>query len=346
MMRTRGIALCTNGGTDELDQAHSLAGGKYRVTDIRRATDSGFNYTGETEDGKTVSIREFFLGDICQRDGDQVTFNSKADRALFRKLVSGFVNDAQYLKSLDNPYIALVSDVFEENGTAYMVSVPPEGKTLEAQLAEGRKFKPVEVARIANHLLRALIEIHAFGMLHRDISPRNIMISEAGDAVLLADFSTFREDKSSVSKVVSSVLRAQSVHAPLEFIFEGSEQNEASDIYSLGSVLYLLITGKAPVPCQDRLACVARGDQDPYVPTDGNQSRYDPKFLKFVDLSLALLNEDRVRSASEFLTCFAKNALSNDIARLKIDAANRKPKRRGFLSSILSSGGGWLPWRR
>lgn len=328
--------------TDELDEAHLLASGKYRITEIKRSTDSGFNYKAETEDGTTVSIREFYLNDMCQREGDRIVFNSNADKGLFRKMVAGFIDDARYLKSLENPHVAIVSDVFEENGTAYMVSVPPAGKTLKTLLDEGKTFKPVEVARITNHLLRALVEIHAFGMLHRDISPKNIIITDSGDAVLLADFSTFREDKSKVSKVVSSVLRAQSVHAPLEFIYEGSEQNEASDIFSLGSVIYMLMTESAPVSCQDRLAKVAKGEPDPYVPVEKIQSRYDSKFMRFIDLALELLNENRVRTATEFLGCFAKDVLSGEITKLKMDAADRKPKKRNAFSVLLTR----LRWLR
>jgi serine/threonine protein kinase len=318
--------------TDELSCGQSLAKGAYVIARVKRATNCSFNYVATTADGASASIREFYLPDVCQRDGLDMRFKSKDGQKLFRKMVKGFIDDARYLKSLENPHIAVVSDVFEENGTAYMVSAPPEGKTLEDLLAEGKTFKPVEVARAASHLFSALIEIHSFGMLHRDISPKNIKFDQNGAAVLLADFSTFREDKSKVSQVVSSVLRAQSVHAPLEFIFEGSEQNEASDVFSLASVIYLMMTGNAPVPCQDRLACVAADKPDPYQPLDGAQPAYDAKFLRTIDLSLALLNENRVRSANEFLNCFAKGEAIDQFDKLRLEAARCKPKKRGLLS--------------
>ncbi|MEM7058567.1 MAG: protein kinase [Pseudomonadota bacterium] len=330
-MKNLNLAYSTE-ATDELMPSHELADGKYTIQRVNGLSESGFNYTALNADGSEVSIREFFLSDICYREGSQIKFQKRSDGSLFRKLVNGFIDDARYLKSLENPHIALVSDVFEENGTAYMVSTPPNGQTLEDLFAEGREFKPVEVARMANQLFSALIEIHTFGMLHRDINPKNIKVTENSDAVLLADFSTFREDKSKVSKVVSSVLRAQSVYAPIEFIFEGSEQNEASDVYSVAAILYQMMTGKPPVTCQDRLAAVGKGDPDPYVSVAQTHPRYDSKFLMSIDLSLALLNENRVRSATEFLSCFVRGA--SDVLRLQSEAMDRRPKKRGFLSFI------------
>ncbi len=331
-MKNLNLAFANVEATDELSPSHELADGTYTIQRVIGLSDSGFNYAALDANGHEVSIREFFLTDICYRDDDQVKFQKRSDGALFRKLVNGFIDDARYLKSLENPHIAVVSDVFEENGTAYMVSAPPNGKTLQDLLDEGRVFKPVEVARMANQLFGALIEIHTFGMLHRDINPTNIKITADSDAVLLADFSTFREDKSQVSRVVSSVLRAQSVYAPIEFIFEGSEQNEASDIYSVGAILYQMMTGAPPVSCQDRLAALGKDLPDPYVPVVKAQPRYDPKFLNSVDLSLALLNEDRIRSATEFLSCFTRHL--GETMKLQNDALDRRPKKRSFFSIL------------
>lgn len=329
-MKNLNLAFSTTDATDELAPGFQLAGGAYTIQRVIGLSDSGFNYAALNDDGLEVSIREFFLSDICFRDGVQIKFQKRSDGALFRKLVNGFIDDARYLKSLENPHIAVVADVFEENGTAYMVSAPPAGRTLQDLLDEGRVFKPVEVARMANQLFGALIEIHTFGMLHRDINPKNIKITDDMNAVLLADFSTFREDKSKVSQVVSSVLRAQSVYAPIEFIFEGSEQNEASDIYSVAAILYQMMTGAPPVSCQDRLAALGKDQPDPYVPVAQTQPRYDAKFLNSVDLSLTLLNEHRIRSATEFLSCFTRHL--GETLRLQNDALDRRPKKRGFFS--------------
>jgi len=331
-MKNTNLAFASTEATDELAPSQELADGAYTLQGVIGLSDSGFNYSALDAEGSEVSIREFFLSDICYRDGTEIKFQKRSDGVLFRKLVNGFIDDARYLKSLENPNIALVSDVFEENGTAYMVSAPPDGKTLQDLLDEGRVFKPVEVARMANQLFGALIEIHTFGMLHRDINPSNIKITEESNAVLLADFSTFREDKSKVSKVVSSVLRAQSVYAPIEFIFEGSEQNEASDIYSVAAILYQMMTGSPPVSCQDRLAALGKDQPDPYVPVAQTHPRYDPKFLNSVDLSLALLNEHRIRSATEFLSCFTRHL--GETMKLQNDAFDRRPKKRGFLTFL------------
>ncbi len=321
--------------TDELATGQQLKNGAYTITALRPATQGSFNYDAETKDGTPVTVREFYLTDMCERDGNTVCFNNNADKALYRKLVKGFVNDANYLLSLENPNIAVVSDVFEENRTAYMISQPPAGRNLEEILATTEApFKPFEIARMASHLFTGLIDIHAFGMLHRDINPKNIVITDKGRAILMADFGTFREDKSRVSKVVSSVMCARKEHAPLEFIFQGSEQNEASDVFSLASVIYQLITGSPPVGCQTRLARVAADEPDPYVPLSGQYNRFDPRFLSSIDSSLELLNEKRIRSATEFLECFVRKNEEDKFLKQRESAMKRRPRKVGFVSSL------------
>ena len=320
----------TEQNTDELDPGCKLADGAYEIVKATAATPSGFNYDAVDTDGNPVVVREFYLRDICQRDGLILHFNTSADKKLFQKLVRGFVRDAQFLESLKNKHVAHVSNVFEENQTAYMVTDPPAGRTIEQLMKDGRKFKPAEIARIANNACRALVEVHAFGMLHRDVSPKNLLMANDGNIVLLPDFGTFREDKTRMSRVVSSVLRAKSVHAPLEFIFDGNEQNEASDLYCLASVLYTLITGASPVACQDRLSKVAEGEEDPYVSLEKTVSTFEKQFLLAIDMALALLNEDRIRTATEFLLFSSKESQPEQLSQMRSDAFARKPKEKGI----------------
>lgn len=310
--------------TDELSINTTLNDGAYTISDIKGSSNNSYNYYALAADGTTVAIKEFYLRDMCRRDGTQIKIREKSDARVFGKLVKTFMRDAAFLTSLDSVHLANVRDLFEENGTAYMVKDIPDGDLLSDLLANPKqKFSVKQVMSIADELARALVEIHGFGMLHRDISPSNIMISKEKSAILLPDFGTFREDRSNASRVVSSVLQSAQNYAPFELTFDDARQGDGSDIYCVGAVIYHLITGAAPAPSLDRIAAVAAGDLDPYVPLEGSNDAYDERFLKAMDMSLELFFDSRVHSATELMFMMSKDINLEEARKMKRDVGSR-----------------------
>lgn len=310
--------------TDELPNETSLKGGEYRITGVHRSTRNSLNYAGATSSGGTVEIKEFYLRDLCKRSELQIQPRDPKDARLLSGLVRSFARDAAFLTTLDSPAVANVQEVFEENGTAYMVSARPGGVPLVDAMADPDvTFSPEEIMRIADDLANALVEIHGFGMLHRDITPANIVLTDEKRAILLPDFGTFREDRSKVSKVVSSVLQSTQDYAPFELAFEDKRQGDGSDIYSMAAVIYHLITGAPPAPSLERLAAVAEQKPDPYTPVEGNADGFETRFLKVVDLALELFLESRVNSATEFMLVSSGMPDILKTQALKMDVAER-----------------------
>ena len=323
--------------TDELPQETPLNNGAYRITGVHRSTRNSLNYTGTTGAGDPVDIKEFYLRDLCKRADLEIQARNAKDARLLGGLVRSFVRDAAFLTTLDSPAVANVHDVFEENGTAYMVSARPDGTSLASQMADTSfKLSPTEIMRVADDLAHALVEIHGFGMLHRDITPANIVLTEDKRAILLPDFGTFREDRSKVSRVVSSVLQSTQDYAPFELAFDDKRQGDGSDIYSMAAVLYHLMTGAPPASSLDRLAAVAEQKTDPYTPVESTVEGYDDRFLKVVDLSLELFLESRIGTATEFMMISAGEPDMAKTQALKVDVAERSAPllERGVLAKL------------
>ena len=151
------------------------------------------------------------------------------------------------------PGIVDVLNFFEANDTAYLVMEYLEGETLSHRLRQ-HLFTADEIFRLMAPVFDTLEKIHAQGVIHRDISPDNIML--LGDGRLkLMDFGAARLMNYSDQRSVSVVLKAG--YAPLEQYSAKGEQGPWTDIYALCATLYKCITGKTPDDALDR----ADGDE-------------------------------------------------------------------------------------
>ena len=165
---------------------------------------------------------------------------------------SRFINEAKTLaKFYTLPGIVSVRDFFLENGTAYIVMEFVEGETLKQRLSRvGGKIAPSEVFELVRPLLRSLAEMHAAGLIHRDISPDNIMVTPEGN-VKLIDFGAARDYLDSGNRSLSVMLKPG--YAPEEQYFARGEQGPWTDIYALCATIYRAITGVTPPESVERL---------------------------------------------------------------------------------------------
>ncbi|KPQ12879.1 MAG: Serine/threonine protein kinase [Rhodobacteraceae bacterium HLUCCA09] len=194
-----------------------------------------------------------------------------------------------------------VRDVFEENGTAYMALDYIDGRDLHDVIEqETWRLDPDTVREIAVQLLDAIGHVHGMGMLHRDISPDNILLTH-DDTPILIDFGAARDSAWRKSRVLSTLHVVKDGYSPQEFYLQAGEQSPASDLYSLAASLYRAITGDPPVFSHRRLAAIAERRPDPYVPLEGTADGYDPAFLRMIDTALAVFARDRVQSAADWL---------------------------------------------
>ena len=227
-----------------------LQGGKYRI--IRFISSGGFGCTYEAELvmlHKRVAIKEFFVKDFCNRDenNSHVTIATQSKLKLVERLKNKFIEEASALFSMQHPNIVRVTDVFEENGTAYYVMDYIDGKSLQEIVKErGALDEDLAVCYI-KQVAEALRYIHNQNRLHLDIKPGNIMIDKSEQAILI-DFGASKQYDEVDGENTSTILGKTPGYAPLEQI--GNEVTKflpATDIYALGATFYKLVTGVTPI---------------------------------------------------------------------------------------------------
>ncbi|NLW45265.1 MAG: Stk1 family PASTA domain-containing Ser/Thr kinase [Syntrophomonadaceae bacterium] len=158
-------------------------------------------------------------------------------------LVQKFKSEAQAAARLSHPNIVNVYDVGEDNGFHFIVMEYVEGTNLKEYIREKGPLPPEEAVRIALMICDGLIRAHEKGLIHRDIKPHNILLTRDGTAKV-ADFGIARA-ANSVTITYSGDM-VGSVHYVSPEQARGEPVNTTSDIYSLGCVLYEMVTGRVP----------------------------------------------------------------------------------------------------
>jgi len=158
--------------------------------------------------------------------------------------VQRFRREAQAAASIGHPHIVSVFDTGSDGGVHYIVMEYVEGRTLAEFLAGGGRILPDRAIDIAMDVCQALEAAHARGVIHRDIKPGNIMLNERGD-VKVTDFGIARMTTTADTIAqTAAVLGTASYLSPEQA--QGQPVDGRSDIYSLGCVLYEMVTGRPP----------------------------------------------------------------------------------------------------
>ncbi len=242
--------------SDALAPGIGLHGGALKI--VRVLAHSNFAITYVARDDhlqREVAVKEFFpFG--CRRDATTlgVLPPAIAPAEDFTSARAQFVEEARMLAQFHHPGVVAVHAFFEANNTAYMVMELLAGSTLREQLETRGRFPQSEVLELAQKIGATLEAVHAAHLLHRDLKPDNIFACDDGRMVLL-DFglSTRLEADAYGTRRLDSLTRFGTPgYAPPEQYTQGSAQNAAADVYSLGATLYHLLTGTAPPPAPDR----------------------------------------------------------------------------------------------
>ncbi|MCX8509090.1 MAG: serine/threonine-protein kinase, partial [Rhodobacteraceae bacterium] len=291
---------------DELQPGTKLLKGQYTITRFLNNGGFGITYLAKDSLNRDVVIKECFPNAFCRRSKATVAARSRAHQADLRLVVELFVREAHNLAKLVHPNIVAVHQVFEDNRTAYMAIDYIDGQDLlEVIEGKGKPLSPSDVVRITEKMLSAVDFIHQNNVLHRDISPDNILISKTGEPILI-DFGAAREQASKKSRALTALRVVKDGYSPQEFYIAGSEQGPWSDLYALGASLYHLISGNAPVNAQARLAALAENREDPHRPLVGRFEGYPPKFLEAIDAVMNPIPKKRLQTASEWLAFWSE----------------------------------------
>lgn len=286
---------------DELAPGQTLLRGQYRIERYLNSGGFGITYLARDSLDRLVVIKECYPGALCHRQDAAVRPRSRTLHGEFRAMVSLFLREARNLSKLRHSNIVGVHQVFEDNATAYMALDLIEGRDLLDIIEDGANaLFPADVQRILLRLLDAVAFMHSHDILHRDISPDNILITTKGDPVLI-DFGSAREEATKASRVLTGVLMVKDGYSPQEFYIAHSKQLPCSDLYALAATFYHVVTGGPPPNSQARLAAIATGDKDPYLPLKGRFDAYDPPFLAAIDRAMNVFPGDRIQTADDWV---------------------------------------------
>lgn len=290
---------------DELQPGAKLLKGQYTITRYINSGGFGITYLAKDSLDRDVVIKECFPSSVCRRSKVMVAARSRAHTAELRSIVQLFVREARSLAKIVHPNIVAVHQVFEDNGTAYMAIDYIDGLDLQQIIdGEGQPLSKAHIVEITTKLLKAVGFIHENDMLHRDISPDNVLIDKTGEPILI-DFGAAREKASQTNRAMSALRVVKDGYSPQEFYIAGSEQGPWSDLYALAATLYHVISGEAPVNGQARLAALAEDRPDPFDPLTGRVDGFPRGFLEAIDRALNTLPKQRIQSAADWLAMYA-----------------------------------------
>lgn len=236
-------------------QVGTILHGTYKIESYLSSGGFGNTYLAKNiEFDETYAIKEFFVKGVCQRDGNSTTISvSNAENTnSFEQQREKFKKEARRLRSLSNPHIVKVYDLFEENGTAYYVMDYVDGENLSARLKRtNASLAESEVRNYLNQILDGLEAIHNEGMFHLDIKPANIMV-DSHDVVKLIDFGASKQQSTVGGATMSTGISYTNGYAPSEQMAQSYDKfGPWTDFYALGATMYKLLTNQDPPSVSD-----------------------------------------------------------------------------------------------
>ncbi len=250
-----------------------------------------------------LAVKEYLPNGVAGRASGETKVLPYSQQAQpeFEWGLERFLEEARTLKKFSRfPGVVSVDTIFRDNGTAYLVMEYLDGWTLEEFLKRcGGKITFETTLRVMVPVIDALSAVHADGILHRDISPDNILLTRDGK-VKLIDFGAARNALSQKSRMLSIILKEG--YAPEEQYRAGGIQGPWTDVYAAAATIYHVITGVRPESALDRLA-----GSDLRKPSELGID-IDPDGERALMLALSLRAADRFQSMEDFKAALTGSA--------------------------------------
>lgn len=205
--------------------------------------------------GIVVAIKEFFpVNLVCRVPGETKVSVFSGDRDVeFRKGIDRFLEEARKMAAFGkNPNIVDIMGFFTENGTAYIIMEYLDGISMSEYIKNsGGKIPAEEAIEILQHVIDGLRVLHNGGVIHRDINPKNIIIT-VDNKIKIIDFGAakFCRDGEKIDDRLDNVVTEG--YAPPEQYRNNGVQGTYTDVYGVGATLYRAITGETPINSLDR----------------------------------------------------------------------------------------------
>lgn len=273
----------------------------------------GVTYIGwDTILDMTVAIKEYFPANVASRDctasltNDINIFGGRSEQE-YKLGLERYIREARTLSKFHDLHgIVDIRDFFHENNTAYLVMEYLKGPTLEEHIKQYGRMKPEYVFQIMKPVMRSLEKIHQAGMVHRDISPDNIMLSDG--CIKLIDFGAARLANNDNNKSLTVVLKRG--FAPEEQYRSNGKQGPWTDVYAICATIYYMLTGKKPPESIERTYEDTLQSFDALeIPVDKEKSDalmkglapiYQNRYQSIRDLCNDLYSDSEIPSSQQF----------------------------------------------
>lgn len=302
--------------------------GKYKIIEVLGKGAMGIVYKAMDPDiNREVAIKT-------------IHFDTVAEGREQEEMQQRFMREAQAAGRLTHPNIVMIYDVGREGGMTYIVMQCIEGRSL-AKMIGGDERLPVDyIVRLMTQVCQALDYAHQKGIVHRDVKPANILLDSSGNP-FLADFGVARMETSTVTQT-GTVMGTPSYMSPEQVM--GKKIDKRSDIFSLGVILFELLSGKRPFAGDSITTVMYRIVHDVPLSLKDVQKDVPAGFDFIVSKALAKDPEQRYQSCLEMAYDFANVTTLPSPKTMTLDASagpifqvavqeKKKPKRKAGIAA-------------
>ena len=270
----------------------TILAGKYLVGKVLGQGGFGITYIGwDIPLERKVAVKEYYpSGQVSRSPGTRnlTWYTTEAAEQARRDGMQMFLKEARKMSRADGiPGVVRVLDLFQENGTAYIVMEFIEGVTLKAKLQQTGPLPWEQVRELFLSVIQTMAQVHKAGLVHRDLSPDNIMLLPNGGVKIL-DLGAAKD--LSINSGASSMQVAKSGFSPLEQYTQRGGSGPWTDVYSMAATIYYTLTGKLPPNAIDRL------DKDTLSWENAALLALPPQALKALQKAMAVQAQNRTQS--------------------------------------------------
>ena len=233
----------------------TILAGKYLVGRVLGQGGFGITYVGwDIALERKVAIKEYYpSGQVSRNPGSRglTWYTSVQSQQAKQNGTQMFLKEARKMSKVDDiPNVVRVRDLFQENETAYIVMDFVEGETLKARLEKTGPLPWKQAKGIFLPAIQAMEQVHKAGLVHRDISPDNLMLTPDGKVKIL-DLGAAKD--LSVNNGASSMQVAKGGFSPFEQYTQRGSSGPWTDVYAMAATVYYTLTGKLPPVATDRV---------------------------------------------------------------------------------------------
>ena len=233
----------------------AILNGRYIVGKMLGQGGFGITYIGwDLAMERKVAIKEYYpSGQVSRNPGsrDLTWYTNEQSRQARQNGMQMFLKEARKMSKVDNlTNVVRVRDIFQENETAYIVMDFVEGETLKARLDKTGPLTWTQAKEIFVPAMQAMEQVHQAGLVHRDISPDNLMLTPDG-RVMILDLGAAKD--LAINKGASSAMVVKGGFSPPEQYAQQGGSGSWTDVYAMAATMYHSLTGVVPPTAVDRM---------------------------------------------------------------------------------------------